>query len=282
VPAAPVFTPAAPAAQPTQPSVSTASQEEAMRNKIAATAQKYLSARYVYGSQNPPRAFDCSGFVGQAYKEGAGTTLPRTARQLATTGKEVNRNNIKPGDIIYFDTNRVGVITHVALVLDSKRMIHAVSEGKGMAITSLDDNWYKPRIAGFRTMFSNGNIALSERRVDGVSVHNSLLEQPVTDFVLIATSKRERNTDATQANLENGFLFTLVNRTGSTGDFEVIFYPKGTDKTKSSDREKITLRNDEKKELEYAFLADKPGQYVVEVFKGGSPLVETTWNIIKE
>jgi cell wall-associated NlpC family hydrolase len=280
-PSSPVYEQYTPPAQPAQPSISTAAQEDALRKKIAATAQKYLGATYMYGKQDPPRAFDCSGFVGQAYLEGAGTTIPRTSRQLATVGKEVKRNTVKPGDIIYFDIDRVGVITHVALVLDANNMIHAVSEGKGMAITSLDDAWYKPRIAGFRSVFSNGNIALTTRQVDGISIRSSLLQKPVTDFVLIATSKRESSVDANKAALDNGFLFTLVNETGSVGEFDVYFYEKGTDRT-TGDHEKMALNTGEKRELEYAFFAEKPGQYVVEVLKGGAPLLERTWTIVKD
>ncbi|MDR0877307.1 MAG: C40 family peptidase [Treponema sp.] len=136
----------------------TPSGEDELRRKITAVARKYLGAAYVWGAADPPSAFDCSGFVLQAYKEGAGITLPHSSAAQAAVGREVSRNNIKPGDIIYFNVSGGG-ISHVALVLDDKNMIHAVDVGKGMAITPLDDPWYKPHIAGYRTLFSGGTLS---------------------------------------------------------------------------------------------------------------------------
>ncbi|MDR1625505.1 MAG: C40 family peptidase [Spirochaetia bacterium] len=257
-----------------------ASREEATRDKIVTTARKYLGARYIYGAQNPPRAFDCSGFVGQAYMEGAGFKLPRTSKALAVTGRAVGRKDIRPGDIIYFDINGWGVISHVALVLDSKNMIHAVSENRGMAITSLDDKWYRPKIAGYRTLFSNGQIASPSR--DGISVRAALADKPVSEILLSVTGWPEKSTDSIEMAMESGLHFTLMNKTGGNANFDVYFYQVGTDRAKG-DHERISVKANESKELLNAFFAEKPGQYRVEIRKtgGGAALVEKTWNIVQ-
>jgi cell wall-associated NlpC family hydrolase len=271
-----------PAANPAAAAETAASREAAIRGKIVATARKYLGARYIYGAQNPPRAFDCSGFVGQAYKEGAGLTLPRTSKVLAVTGRPVNRNGIKPGDIVYFDINGWGTISHVALILDSNNMIHAVSENRGMAITSLDDKWYRPKIAGYRTLFSNGEIVSSGSVRDGMSVRAALVDKPVSEILLSVTGRLEKSVDDIEMAMESGLHFTLMNKTGGNTNFDVYFYQVGTDRAKG-DHERISVRANESRELLNAFFAEKPGQYRVEVRKsgGGPMLIEKTWNIVK-
>jgi hypothetical protein len=263
-----VATPVAPAAAP--------SQEEAVRDRITATARKYLSATYIYGAQNPPRAFDCSGFVGQAYKEAAGVVLPRTAKALAQTGTGVNRSNIKPGDIVYFDIRGHGVISHVALVLDSQRMIHAVAEGKGMAITTLNDKWYAPKIAGYRSLFSDGEIPRSGGIRDGIGIGARLTDRPLSEIFIDVTGKPEKTTDDIKMAMQSGLHFTLANKTGRESNFDVYFYQSGTGRNKG-DHERIFLKANETRELDSAFFAEKPGRYQVEILKAGAALVEKTW-----
>ncbi|MDR1316938.1 MAG: C40 family peptidase, partial [Spirochaetales bacterium] len=261
IPVQPVSSPQPPVAAPDAGIVAAeaaAAKEAGIRGKIVATARKYLGARYIYGAQNPPRAFDCSGFVGQAYKEGAGVKLPRTSKTLAVAGRAVSRDRIQPGDIVYFDIGGWGVISHVALVLDSKNMIHAVSENKGMAITSLDDKWYKPKIAGYRTLFSGGELAAPGVR-DGISIRAALVDKPVSEILLTLTAKPEKSTDDIELAMESGLHFTLMNKTGGRADFDVYFYQAGTSRNQG-DHERISLRANESKELVNAFFAEKPGQ----------------------
>jgi cell wall-associated NlpC family hydrolase len=255
-------------------------EEDLIRNKIIAAAHKYLGAIYVYGAQNPPRAFDCSGFVGQAYKEGVGLTLPRTAKALALTGTGVNRDSIKPADLVYFDIRGYGVISHVALVLDSRRMIHAVAEGKGMAITALDDKWYAPRIAGYRSLFSGGEIARSGGIRDGIGIGARLTDRPLSEIFIDITGKPKKTAEDIKLAPESGLHFTLTNRTGKESEFDLYFYQSGTPGNKSG-HERVFLKANETKELVNAFFAEKPGRCRVEIRrageKSGAALVEKTW-----
>ncbi|MCL1818971.1 MAG: C40 family peptidase, partial [Spirochaetaceae bacterium] len=225
---------------------------------------------------NPPRAFDCSGFVGQAYKEGANVVLPRTSKALAAAGTPVNRNNIKPGDIIYFDVRGYGVISHVALVLDSGNMIHAVAEGKGMAITPLNDKWYAPKIAGYRSLFSGGEVSLSGGIRDGIAAGARGTDRPLSEVFLEVTGKPEKSADQIILAMETGLHFTLINQTGKDADFDVYFYQKGTTRDKG-DHERISVKSSAAKELVHAFFAEKAGQYTVEVRTTAGALIEKTW-----
>jgi cell wall-associated NlpC family hydrolase len=277
IPVLPPLPPPPPAETPATPvAAASSSQEDAVRSKIIATARKYLGATYSYGAQNPPRAFDCSGFVGQAYKEGAGVSLPRTSRALALTGTGVDRSKIKPGDIVYFDIGGYGVISHVAMVLDSRRMIHAVAQGKGMAITDLNDKWYAPKIAGYRSLFSNGEILRSGGIRDGIGIGARLTDRPLSEIFIDITGKPEKTTDDITIARESGLHFTLTNRTGKESGFDVYFYQNGTGRDKG-DHERVSLKANETKELVNAFFAEKPGRYKVEIRAAGAALVEKTW-----
>jgi cell wall-associated NlpC family hydrolase len=106
------------------------------RHEVVATAYKYLGNRYRYGSI--PRTYhspsDCSGLVVAVYGE-SGIALPRTSRQQARIGVEVNTP--APGDLIFFRGRRGG-ISHVGIYIGGSQYIHASSAAGGVIISRLE------------------------------------------------------------------------------------------------------------------------------------------------
>ncbi len=114
------------------------------RKDIFRIAKKELGKRYVWGSVGP-RTFDCSGFTSYVYKK-VGINIPRTSRQQAKYGKLVKRSELKPGDLIFFDTDlRRRGIDHVGIYIGNNKFIHASSARKKVIITSLNKSFYKRR-----------------------------------------------------------------------------------------------------------------------------------------
>ncbi len=98
-------------------------------------ALKYLQAPYLWGGRTP-FGIDCSGFVQMAYKF-CNYKLPRDASQQATKGIRLDKGDTKmKGDLAFFH-NEKGNITHVGIMLDSNRIIHA--SGK-VRIDTLNEN----------------------------------------------------------------------------------------------------------------------------------------------
>jgi lipoprotein Spr len=86
---------------------------------------------------------DCSNFVkgltGYAY----GLELPRTSREQAAYCKEISREELKEGDLVFFVTGRRG-ISHVGLYMANNKFVHA-STSMGVVISSLDEPYWKKR-----------------------------------------------------------------------------------------------------------------------------------------
>ena len=112
--------------------------------KIFSIAKKELGKRYVWGSVGP-KTFDCSGFTSYVYKK-VGIHIPRTSREQAKYGKLVERSQLKPGDLIFFDTDlhRKG-IDHVGIYIGDNKFIHASSARKRVIVTSLNKSFYNQR-----------------------------------------------------------------------------------------------------------------------------------------
>ena len=117
-------------------------------SQVANYAYNFLWRPYVYGA-NGPNAFDCSGFTSYVYRH-FGVSLPRTARSQFSAGSAVSRDNLAPGDLVFFNT--VGYLGHVGLYIGGGDFIHAASSGR-VKISSLNEGYYRTRYAGARRVF---------------------------------------------------------------------------------------------------------------------------------
>lgn len=117
-------------------------------SQVASYAYNFLGRPYVYGA-NGPDAFDCSGFTSYVYRH-FGVSLPRTARSQFSAGSAVSRDNLAPGDLVFFNT--VGYLGHVGLYIGGGDFIHAASSGR-VKISSLSEGYYRTRYAGARRVF---------------------------------------------------------------------------------------------------------------------------------
>jgi hypothetical protein len=123
----------------------------ASRNKIVASAKKYLGTPYVWAG-NSPNGFDCSGFTSYVMKD-FGKELSRRSEDQYNDGKKVKDKNVQKGDLVFF-SNGSG-ISHVGIVISEKGqpivMIHA-SSSKGVIITDIESSEYwTKRVHGFAT-----------------------------------------------------------------------------------------------------------------------------------
>ena len=124
-------------------------------NKITQLAKKKLGKRYVWGAVGQKNTFDCSGLTCYVCKKN-GITIPRTSRAQSTYGKRVSRSDLRPGDLIFFDTSkrRKGYVNHVGIYLGNDRFIHASSAKKKVVITKLSKSFYSKRYKGARRVTS--------------------------------------------------------------------------------------------------------------------------------
>lgn len=111
----------------------------ALQAQIVAYARSFLGCAYVYGG-NGPTAFDCSGLTKYIYKH-FGYTINRTATQQLKNGIPVSKENLQPGDLVFFNSEGTGVnrATHVGIYIGDGNFLHASNKRVGVTITSLSD-----------------------------------------------------------------------------------------------------------------------------------------------
>ncbi len=109
------------------------SNSSGIRDRIVDYALKFEGNPYVWGGTSLTRGADCSGFT-QSIFEDFGIYIPRTSREQAASGKRVDLDNLRPGDLIFYRRN--GSINHVALYIGNGKVIGAKSSDEGIRITS--------------------------------------------------------------------------------------------------------------------------------------------------
>ena len=116
--------------------------EKDTRQQIVEYAKKFIGVDYVYGASSP-KGFDCSGFTSYVFKH-FGITLERTAASQGSNGTKIDRSDLKPGDLVFFDTNGGhNAINHVGMYIGGGRFIHASSgSADSVTISDLTEGFY--------------------------------------------------------------------------------------------------------------------------------------------
>lgn len=115
-----------------------------IRENIIEYAKTFQGTRYKFGGTTKA-GMDCSGLVYTVFQK-ENITLPRISRDMATKGILISFRDIEEGDLVFFKTSRKNTITHVGLVVESKRgevkFIHSTTQA-GVIISSLDEAYWK-------------------------------------------------------------------------------------------------------------------------------------------
>ncbi|MCY9578394.1 MULTISPECIES: C40 family peptidase [Paenibacillus] len=122
-------------------------------NKVIQTGKKYIGTPYVFGAKTGrTTAFDCSSFTQYIFKKN-GIKLPRSSRQQSKVGTKVSKTKLLPGDLIFSDTNRDGVINHVSVYMGNNKVIHTYKKGVGVTISNFKGSaWDKTFVTARRVI----------------------------------------------------------------------------------------------------------------------------------
>ena len=114
---------------------------------LVATALEFRGVPYVYGGSDPS-GFDCSGFVQYVFGQ-HGTALPREVRDQYRAGRRVDLNNVRPGDLVFFQTTGRGT-SHVGVVIGDGQFVHAPSSRGVVRVERYDGSYWWSRVVGAR------------------------------------------------------------------------------------------------------------------------------------
>lgn len=120
--------------------------------KVIEAAHNTLGKPYVSGDTGK-RGYDCSGLTYSIYLNVLGTKLNRSSRDQVNNGVEIKKEELIPGDLVFFRTTGKG-IGHVGLYIGDNNMIHASSGRKKVMISSLDEAYYKTRYVTARRIIN--------------------------------------------------------------------------------------------------------------------------------
>lgn len=118
-------------------------QETAM---VIETAKSYIGTPYRYGGMSR-LGVDCSGLMCLSYQS-VNKSLPRTSKAMADSGRKVDKEELEPGHLVFFDAKNGHNINHVGMVVASAngevQFIHA-SSSAGVRIDRLEDPYWNKR-----------------------------------------------------------------------------------------------------------------------------------------
>lgn len=113
---------------------------------LSGTALSLRGAPYRMGGVDPASGFDCSGFVRYVYQQ-HGVPMPREVREQFRIGKNVDRDRLEPGDLVFFSTVAPGA-SHVGIMIGGDQFVHAPSERGVVRVENLASKYWTSRYIG--------------------------------------------------------------------------------------------------------------------------------------
>ncbi len=119
--------------------------------ELVINALAHLGIRYVRGGTSPESGFDCSGFVRHVYQNTIGLLLPRTSAEMAQRGSKVDKKELQPGDLVFFNTLR-RAFSHVGIYVGDGKFVHAPSSGGAVRVEEMSSPYWQQRFNGARRL----------------------------------------------------------------------------------------------------------------------------------
>ena len=123
-------------------------------SELVIQAMGLLGVPYKRGGMSEEKGFDCSGFVRHMFEKSVGLVLPRRAEEQAKVTEEINRSELKPGDLVFFNTMK-RTFSHVGIYIGDGKFIHAPRPGKAVRVDDMREAYWQKRFNGARRVQSD-------------------------------------------------------------------------------------------------------------------------------
>jgi cell wall-associated NlpC family hydrolase len=118
-------------------------------SQLVMNAMGFLGVPYKYGGNSAETGFDCSGFVRAVFEESVGKVLPRRADEQAAATQPIERSELKPGDLVFFNTMR-RAFSHVGIYVGDGKFIHSPRSGSTVRLEDMRKAYWETRFNGAR------------------------------------------------------------------------------------------------------------------------------------
>lgn len=118
---------------------------------LVITAMNFIGVRYRSGGNSAETGFDCSGFTRHIFERSLGLLLPRRAdEQAAAPGLlRIDQNDLRPGDLVFFNTLR-RTFSHVGIYVGDGKFIHSPRTGSSVRVEDMRMDYWQKRFNGAR------------------------------------------------------------------------------------------------------------------------------------
>lgn len=125
-------------------------------SELVVNAMGFLGVPYKRGGNSAETGFDCSGFVRAMYEQSVGLLLPRRAEQQAAATERIDKTDLQPGDLVFFNTLR-RAFSHVGIYVGDGKFIHSPKPGAQVRVESMGVRYWASRFDGARRVTPGGS-----------------------------------------------------------------------------------------------------------------------------
>jgi cell wall-associated NlpC family hydrolase len=118
---------------------------------LTSSALDLIGIRYKWGGATPQSGLDCSGLVQFVFQQVTGVMLPRSTRDLSRIGEVVALSDLKPGDLVFFNTRRFA-FSHVGIYVGDNLFIHAPRRGREVEVATINKSYWQKHFDGARRL----------------------------------------------------------------------------------------------------------------------------------
>ncbi len=128
---------------------------------LVSTAMGFIGVPYRYGGNSAETGLDCSALVRLTYEKTLGKVLPRRAADQAAATQSIDRSELRPGDLVFFNTMR-RAFSHVGIYVGDGKFIHAPRSGARVRVENMDGSYWTARFNGARRVPGVENMSITQ------------------------------------------------------------------------------------------------------------------------
>jgi cell wall-associated NlpC family hydrolase len=122
-------------------------------SELVVNAMGFLGVPYRRGGNSVETGFDCSGFVRAMYESTVGLILPRLAKEQAAATEKIDKKDLQPGDLVFFNTMK-RAFSHVGIYIGEGKFIHSPKPGAQVRVEDMGVAYWKRRFDGARRVLA--------------------------------------------------------------------------------------------------------------------------------